>query len=113
MSRAESDVAVNAKVLGTDEARVTGFIDFDIPFNGSPVTKWDDLADVSRWLQQPRRYFGTGVLMDNTTIVTLTSLLAGDRLSPLTLWDLGRAVTALVTLKTSFISSTVRSTMTR
>lgn len=102
MSRAESDVAVNAKVLGTDEARVTGFIDFDIPFNGSPVATWDDLADVTRWLQQPRRYSGTGVLMDNTTIVTLTSLLAGDRLSPLMLWDLGRAVTALVTYESVF-----------
>jgi hypothetical protein len=102
MSRAESDVAVNAEVLEMDEARVTGFIDFDIPFNGSPVATWDDLADMTRWLQQPRRYSGTGVLMDNTTIVTLTSLLAGDRLSPLTLWDLGRAVTAMVTYENVF-----------
>lgn len=61
------------------------------------------MSDVKQWLKQPRRYPGSGVLLDNTTIVTLTSLLAdGARLSPLTLWDLGRAVTAVVTYDNIF-----------
>ena len=51
----------------------------------------DDLAEMTNWLQQPMRYEGCGVLLDNTTIVTLVSLLDGERLSPLTLWDLGRS----------------------
>jgi hypothetical protein len=103
ISRSESDVEVHAEVLSQDEARVAGFIDFDIPFRSSPVTDQDDLSDVTQWLQQPRRYPGGGVLLDNTTIVTLTSLLAdGAWLSPLTLWDLGRAVTALVTYDNIF-----------
>ena len=58
---------------------------------------------MTRWLQQPRLYSGSGVLLDNTTIVTLTSMLGGsDLLSPLTLWDLGRVVTALVTYENVF-----------
>jgi hypothetical protein len=105
VSRAESDVAAAAQTLTADradEARVVGFIDFNIPLHSPAVISRDDLTDVTQWLQQPRRHSGSGVLLDNTTIVTLTSLLAGDRLSPLTLWDLGRAVTALVTYENVF-----------
>ena len=103
ISRSESEVAAYTETLSQDEARVAAFIDFDIPLLFSPVTSRDDLFDVTQWLQQPRRYPGSGVLLDNTTIVTLASLLAdGNRLSPLTLWDLGRAVTALVTYDNIF-----------
>jgi hypothetical protein len=97
INRSESRVARYAEELRRDEARVSGFIDFDIPLYSSVIASQDDLSEVTRWLQQPRRYSGNGVLLDNTTIVTLISLFAdAKRLSPLTLWDLGRAVTALV-----------------
>lgn len=103
ISRSESKAAAYAEILRVDEARVTGFVEFDIPVTLSPVTRRNDMADVAQWLQQPRRYSGSGVLLDNTTIVTLTSLLTGDdMLSPLTLWDLGRAITALVTYDNVF-----------
>jgi hypothetical protein len=102
ISRSESRVAAYAETLSKDETRVTGFIDFDIPLQSSAAASQDDLSEVTQWLQQPRRYPGSGVLLDNTTIVTLTSLFAGDRLTPLTLWDLSRAVTALVTYDNIF-----------
>lgn len=97
ISRSESRAAVSAEILSSSAAPVEALIDFDIPLALSPIASQSDLADVTQWLQQPRLFPGTGVLLDNTTIVTLVSLLAGDdRLSPLTLWDLGRAITALV-----------------
>ena len=97
INRAESKTAVYADWFSAGGARVAGYVDFNIPVSSSVVATQDDLAEVTQWLRQPRHYSGSSVLLDNTTIVTLTSLLAdGDRLSPLTLWDLGRAVTALV-----------------
>jgi hypothetical protein len=102
--RSESRAVIAAETLALDDARVTAFIEFNIPINQlSPVGNRSDLVDLVQWLQQPRRFPGTGVLLDNTTIVTLTTLLAGaDRLSPLTLWDLGRAIMALITYDNVF-----------
>jgi hypothetical protein len=100
--RVESNVDDCVRNLGDDHPRVDGYIDFNIPIHSGVIDSPDDLIEVKDWLQEPRRHQGSGVLLDNTTIVTLVSLLEGARLSPLTLWDLGRAVTALVTYDNVF-----------
>jgi hypothetical protein len=95
--RAAGEIAPLASTLGRDEAQVDAYLDFDIPLDSRAVSTQKDLDDVTQWLQQPRHYSGTGVLLDNTTLITLASLLQnGEYLSPLSLWDLGRAVTALI-----------------
>jgi hypothetical protein len=83
--RAESEVGAYAETLSRDEPRVAGYVDFGIPLTSRFLNSQEDLAEVTEWLTQPRRYEGSGILLDNTTIVTLTSLLNGEMLSPLTL----------------------------
>jgi hypothetical protein len=100
--RAESKVDDCISDLRDDHPRVDGYVDFNIPVKSGVIDSQDNLAEVTNWLQEPRRHQGSGVLLDNTTIVTLVSLLQGARLSPLTLWDLSRAVTALVTYDNIF-----------
>ena len=57
----------------------------------------DDLEELRTWLAVPSTVPGTSALVDTTTAITLTSLLSGeDRLTPLTLWDLSRVITAII-----------------
>jgi hypothetical protein len=98
VARAEQNAEDIAPILNnTDSPAVEAFVAADVPYTSKVATTAADLDEVSRWLKVPSEAPGTNALIDTTTVVTLTSLLAGgDRLTPLTLWDLSRAVTALV-----------------
>ena len=100
--RAEHDAQFCADTYSGTDPRASGYINFGIPARSAAAAEPARLAEISKWCQQPRQYEGSGVLLDNTTIVTLASLLQGDKLSPLTLWDLGRAITAVVTYDNIF-----------
>ena len=100
--RAEHDAQFCAATYSEGDSRARGYIDFGIPTRSAAAVEPAGLAEITKWCEQPRQYTGSGVLLDNTTIVTLISLLQGEKLSPLTLWDLGRAITALVTYDNIF-----------
>lgn len=98
IARAGDDAEKIAPILSdADSPSVEAYIASDIPYSSHVATTAADLAEVDRWLKFPSEAVGKNALVDTTTIVTLASLLtAGDRLTPLTLWDLSRAVNALV-----------------
>lgn len=66
ISRAESNMNAIASALCKDEASAEGLIEFDIQLNSGVAATHDRFADVSQWLQEPRRCPGTGILLDNT-----------------------------------------------
>jgi hypothetical protein len=98
IQRAAHDAEKIAPILQDAESpTVEAFVAFDIPYTSGVVTTAAELEEVDRWLKFPSELAGTNALVDTTTIATLTSLLAnGERLTPLTLWDLSQAVNALV-----------------
>lgn len=98
IERASNDAEDIAPILrDADSPKIEAFVASDIPYTSNAVTTAADLDEVSRWLKFPSEVSGTNALVDTTTIVTLTSLLANEeRLTPLTLWDLSRALNALV-----------------
>jgi hypothetical protein len=96
IKRTEIDVRAAGLTLSDDNHEIEAYLRFDVRPESHVVTSQSEFEDVSSWSAQPRHYPGTGVLLDITTIVTLTELLEGGRLSPVTLWDLSRAVTAMV-----------------
>jgi hypothetical protein len=97
VARAKQNAADIAPILKIDSPAVEAYVSASVPYTSNVVRTAADLADVTGWLKlpgQPRN----NALIDTTTIVTLTGLLAGknELLTPLTLWDLSRAVTAMV-----------------
>jgi hypothetical protein len=98
IARAGNDAEKIAPILhDADSPAVEAFVASDIPYSSSVVTTAADLDEVDRWLKFPSEVAGTNALVDTTTIATLISLLVnGEKLTPLTLWDLSRAVNALV-----------------
>jgi hypothetical protein len=98
IARAGENAEKIAPILkDADSPSVEAFVASDIPYTSDVVTTAADLDEVDRWLKFPSEVAGTNALVDNTTIATLASLLVnGERLTPLTLWDLSRTVNALV-----------------
>jgi hypothetical protein len=95
IQRTEADVPAAGLTLSHDDPRIEAYLRADVRIGSDVVTSEPELEEVSSWIAQPRQYPGTGVLLDVTTIVTLRELLEGGQLSPVTLWDLSRAVTAI------------------
>jgi hypothetical protein len=86
-----------AEGLHQDGPAVEAYVEASVPLGSGAAATSDALDEIKRWVAAPNQWGGTGVFVDTTTIVTLTSLLGGaDRMSCLTLWDLSRITTAIV-----------------
>lgn len=102
ITAAEPHARYMADTLVAGEPHVEAWLEHDVPLNSPSARTTEDLDAIKDWTFIPRAFTGLSALVDVTSIVTLEQLLDGQHLSPLTLWDLSRMVSAIVSFDNLF-----------